>query len=90
MFYIYVLAGFNQWDLTQHLSHVEYASLFIQHNVILRLTGYLHKMPRMHATCLRGSELTPLVDAFFTQQHAETQQLNFKNVQRFIIIVFSL
>ncbi len=48
-------------------------------------------MPQMQKwTCLRGPEWTPLVDAFFTQQSAETQQLNFKNTQRFIIIVFSL
>ncbi len=39
-------------------------------------------------TCLRGSEWTPYVDAFFKQQRAETQQLNFKNSLRFIIIVF--
>ncbi len=24
---------FNQWDLTHHLSHIEYPLLFIQHNV---------------------------------------------------------
>ncbi len=45
-------------------------------------------MARMR-TCLRGSELTPFVDAFFTQQRAETGQINLKNSQRFILIVFS-
>ncbi len=48
-------------------------------------------MARMQKwTCLRGSEWTPFLDAFFTQQRAETQQLNFKNSQCFIIVVFSL
>ncbi len=48
-------------------------------------------MPQMQKwTCLRGSEWTPFMDAFFTQQRAETLQLNSKNSQRIIIIVFSL
>ncbi len=47
-------------------------------------------MPRMHER-LRGSEWTPFMDVFFTQQQrAETLQLNSKTSQRFIIIVFSL
>ncbi len=47
-------------------------------------------MHRVHKwTCLRGSELTPFVDALFMQQRAETQQLT-QNEQRFIMIVFSL
>ncbi len=48
-------------------------------------------MPQMQKwTCLRGSEWTPFVDVFFTQQRAETRQLNSKTSQRFIIIVLSL
>ncbi len=39
----------------------------------------MHKMPRVHKwTCLRGSEWTPFVDAFFMQQRAETRHLNSK------------
>ncbi len=51
--------------------------------------GHLHKMPRMR-TCLHSFEWTPFVDALLTQQRAETQQLNSKNSQHFIIIVFLL
>ncbi len=59
--------------------------------ISVMLTGYLHRMPRMQKwTCLRGSEWTPFVDTFFTQQCVETRQPNSKNSQRFIIIVFSL
>ncbi len=48
-------------------------------------------MPQMQKwTCPRGSEWTPFVDTFFTQQRVETRQPNSKNSQRFIIIVFSL
>ncbi len=39
--------------------------------------------------CLGGPEWTAFVDTFM-QQCAETWQLNSKNEQRFIIIVFSL
>ncbi len=49
------------------------------HYLCYHFTGNLHKMPRVHKwTCLRGSEWTPFVDAFFRQQRAETRQLNSK------------
>ncbi len=49
------------------------------HYLCYDYSGYMHKMPRVHKwTCLRGSEWTPFVDAFFMQQRAETRHLNSK------------
>ncbi len=50
-------------------SHTEYALLFML---------WLYRLSAQNALCLRGSEWTPFVDAFFMQQLAETVQLNSK------------
>ncbi len=79
------------WELNFFMNGIQLISL-IQNTLrysCYDFTGYLHKMPRVYKwTCLRGSEWTPFVDAFFMQQRAETWLLN-SNEQRFIIIVFS-
>ncbi len=76
---------FNQWYLTK-LSHIECASSFIQHNVnIMTYRLSAENAPNAHE---RGC--AALNELLFSQQRAETRQLNSKNSQRFIIIVFSL